>query len=96
LLWIWDPDKNQSNLRNHGFRLETASRVFDDPLAVTEPDPHPDGDRFRTIGVIGAATLFVVHTMPEYDAEAGTEVGRLISARKATPRERRAYENDNA
>ena len=68
--------------------------MFDDALALTKPDPHPDGDRLRTVGVIGAVTVFVVHTVPEFDPEEGEDVGRIISTRKATPRERRAYEED--
>jgi uncharacterized protein len=92
LIWIWDGHKNQLNKHAHGISFETASLVFDDPLALTRPDPHPDGDRFRTIGVIGVATVFVVHTVLEFDPEAGEDVGRIISARKATPRERRQYE----
>jgi uncharacterized protein len=92
LIWIWDPDKSRTNKRDHGFDLETAARVFDDPLALTRPDPHPDGDRLRTVGLIGTVTVFVVHTMPEFDLIEGEDVGRIISARKATPRERRAYE----
>jgi uncharacterized protein len=66
--------------------------VFDDPLALTMPDPHQDGDRLRTVGMIGAVTVFVVHTLPEFDPNEGEDVGRVISARKATPREGRAYE----
>ena len=92
MIWIWDPNKSRSNMRDHGFDLEAASHVFDDPLAMTLPDPHPDGDRLRTVGVIGALTVFVVHTVPEFDDDEGDDVGRIISARKATPRERRAYE----
>jgi hypothetical protein len=64
--------------------------VFDDPLALSRQDPHPDGDRWQTIGRIEAVTFFVVHTWPEID-EAG-ETGRVISARKATSHERKAYE----
>ena len=94
-MWSWDPNKNRTNQRDHGLAFETAARVFDDPLAITKPDPHPDGDRMRTVGVIGLVTVFVVHTVPELDAAAGAYIGRIISARKATPRERRAYEEDN-
>ena len=94
MVWAWDPSKNRRNKRDHGFDLETAARVFDDPLALTKSDPHPDGDRLRTVGVIGGATVFVVHTMPEFDSATGEDVGRIISARKATPRERRAYEEE--
>jgi len=58
--------------------------VFDDPLALTKPDPHPDGDRLRTVGVIGAVTVLVVHTMPEFDPDEVEDVRRITSARKAT------------
>jgi uncharacterized protein len=92
LIWTWDPQKNLSNRRDHGFDLETAAQVFDDPLALTRPDPHPDGERLRTVGVIGLMTVFVVHTMPEYDPAVDDDVGRIISARKATRHERRTYE----
>jgi uncharacterized protein len=92
VIWTWDPNKNRTNKRDHGFDFETAAHVFDDPLALTKPDPHPEGDRFRTIGVIGTVTVFVVHTEPEFDPTEDDVVGRIISARKATPHERRSYE----
>ena len=88
--WTWDGEKNRTNKIDHGISFETAKLVFDDPFALTRHDPHPDGDRWQTVGVIGAATVFVVHTMP--DEIDGDEVGRIISARKATSHERRAYE----
>jgi uncharacterized protein len=94
LIWTWDPSKNDANRRIHGFDFETAAHVFDDPLALTKADPHPDGNRLRTVGVIGPTTVFVVHSDLEFDPDANDDVGRIISARKATPRERRAYEED--
>lgn len=36
--------------------------------------------------------FFVAHTWHEYQPQSGEEVGRIISARKATNPERRAYE----
>jgi len=92
MIWTWDPNKNRTNVRDHGFDLDTAQLVFKDEFAKTKPDPHPDGDRLRTIGVIGGATLFVVHTWPEFNEDVGRDMGRIISARKATPSERRTYE----
>jgi uncharacterized protein len=92
VIWTWDPNKNRTNERDHGFDFETAQLVFKDQFAKTEADPHPDGDRLRTIGVIGGATLFVVHTWPEFDEDADQDVGRIISARKATASERKRYE----
>jgi uncharacterized protein len=95
LRWTWTEEKNRTNKLDHGISFETAKLVFDDPLALTRHDPHPDGDRWQTVGLIGGVTIFVVHTWPETRADTGEEVGRIISARKATTRERRAYEEDD-
>lgn len=89
--WTWDPDKAKKNLSKHGVSFPLAERVFGDPWAVTLPDPHPNGERWRTIGRPSSAshvTLFVVHTWPEGD----DEEGRIISARRAEPHERERYE----
>jgi uncharacterized DUF497 family protein len=86
--WTWDPPKEAANRTKHGLSFATAVLVFDDPLALSQPDPHPDGDRWRTLGVVGGVILLVVHTWPD-DEE---ENARIISARKATAHERRAYE----
>ena len=66
--------------------------VFDDPLAASRMDPDPDEQRWITIGTVGGLTVLVVVPWPEVDGESGEEVGRIISARQATPHERRAYE----
>lgn len=90
--WICDPDKAAANRAKHGLSFETAVRVFDDPFHASKPDPHPDGDRWHPIGLVGPVLLLVVHTLPESDLEADEAVGRIISARKATARERNVYE----
>ena len=90
--WTWTEEKNRTNKRDHGLSFETAVLVFNDPLAVSRADPHPDGDRWQTMGVIADVVVFVVHTWPEADSETGQEIGRIISARKATTHERKAYE----
>ena len=92
MIWEWDPDKNRANLRDHGIEFETAILIFDDPLAATLPDPHLDEERWQTMGVVGTVTITVVHTSPQFDPESGEEVGRIISARKLTRRERQRYE----
>ena len=92
--WVWDAEKNRTNWRVHKVSFETAQLVFDDPLAITLPDPSPEEERWRSVGSPSARSdvvLFVVHTWPEADAT-GEEIGRIISARKATSHERRAYE----
>lgn len=87
--WIWRDEKNRTSQRDHGLSFETARLVFDDPPAASRVDPHPDGDRWQTVGIV---VLFVVHTWPEPGPATGEETGRIVSARRATTHERRAYE----
>ena len=90
--WTWDPNKSETNRRAHLINFEAAALVFDDPLAATREDPYPYESRWRTIGMIGAQVVMVVHTWPEPHPETGESVGRIISARRATRHERIAYE----
>jgi uncharacterized protein len=90
--WTWTDAKNRTNKRDHGLSFETAQLVFDDPLALSRPDPHPDGDRWQTVGQVGPVLLFVAHTWPEESSTSDESVGRIISARKATTHERKVYE----
>ena len=92
MLWVWTDEKNRTNKRDHGLSFETAQMVCNDPLAISRFDPHPDGDRWQTVGLVGPVLLFVVHTWPEAEPATGEETGRIISARKATAHERKAYE----
>lgn len=85
--WVWEDRKAAANYRKHRVLFETAVVVFDDDRRIAEPDPHWDDDRWRTIGMVGTATLLVVHTVIEPDGS-----GRIISARRATPTERKSYE----
>ena len=88
--WTWDQAKNEANLRAHGLSFEAAAFVFADPLSATREDPYEQ--RWRTIGMVGTQVVMVAHTWPNFDTETGEEIGRIISARKATRREREAYE----
>ena len=91
--WTWDDNKSRANQRKHRLSFETAQLVFDDPLAAHRPDPDSDEERWHTIGMIGGVVIIVAHTWPEPQvADQGETVGRIISARKATPYERRGYE----
>lgn len=90
-----DERKSKQNLASHGVDFQTAELVFDDPYAVTIRDlAHDDEeDRYITLGEIGpGAVLFVVHTWFADNDKDGEEVIRLISARAATSKERRIYE----
>ncbi len=90
--WAWDPRKNRANLRDHGLDFGTAELVFRDPLAITRPDPSSDDEeRWQTVGIVDNVALFVVHPWPEPETD-DEETGRVISARRATSHERRAYE----
>lgn len=89
--WTWDPNKNTENKAKHKISFETAKLVFDDPLQATRPDLYPYEQRYQTIGVIGHGLVLVVHTFPTHDQVTGNEVGRIISARRATTHERKAY-----
>ena len=86
----WDPNKSRANRRKHGVSFETAVVVFDDPNHLSVQDRVEEGEeRWQTLGLAGGITILIVaHTVVEEDGE---EVIRIISARKATPRERRRY-----
>lgn len=90
LRWTWNENKNRINRRKHGLSFETATLVFDDPLMAQLSGP--DKDRWLTIGEIGNVVVIVAHTWPRPQPGTDTLVGRIISARKATAHERRAYE----
>jgi uncharacterized protein len=72
-------------------RFGNAKLVFDDPHALSYQDREVDGEqRWPTMGIIvRSVVVLVVHT---YREEKGEAVVRIISARKATSREKRAYE----
>jgi uncharacterized protein len=85
----WDEDKNRRNLAKHKVSFETASLVFGDPQLLSIQDRVVEGEeRWQTVGMVSGTVLLVAHT---YREEAGDEVIRLISARKAIAGERRAY-----
>ena len=88
----WDPEKARVNLAKHGLSFELATRVWDDPLHQVLPDRIVEGEeRWHALGLVGAVMiLVVVHTYPAGNHERI----RIVSARKATPHERRRYEHE--
>jgi len=85
----WEAGKNRGNVVKHKVSFETAISVFDDQNALSIPDRIVDGEeRWQTLGMIAGLILIVAYTWRDEDGE---EVIRVISARKATPTERRAY-----
>jgi len=86
----WDPQKAESNIENHGVSFEEASTVFRDPLSLTIDDPlhSTDEERLVQIGISYKNRLLVV-----VYTERGDNT-RIISARKATRKERNNYESN--
>jgi hypothetical protein len=84
-------EKAKSNARKHGVELEEASTVFGDPLAVLmlDPDRSVEEERYIVLGMSNRQRLLVV-AFTERPPRT-----RLISARPATLRERRRYEEEN-
>ena len=86
-LFVWDSDKARLNHRKHGITFERAMEVIADPLAIFEDASVSDERREAAIGLdLSESLLFVIHVLREGD------MMRLISARAATGRERRRYE----
>lgn len=84
----WDDSKAETNQAKHGVSFQEAASVFDDPLSITFPDPNHSAEEERLV-IIGHSQrgrlLFVSHT------DRG-QYTRVISAREATRREKRVYE----
>jgi uncharacterized DUF497 family protein len=83
----WDPEKAKSNFQKHKIRFSDAESVLFDPLALTRGDEDADGEqRFVSIGTDAFnRVLVVVYTFR------GDKI-RIISARRATKKERKCYE----
>jgi uncharacterized protein len=89
LRFSWDPRKAASNARKHGVSFQEAAAAFADPLSLTVVDPdHSEAEsRFLLLGLSDRQRLLVVTHVERDD-----DLVRLISARLATRRERRQYE----
>ena len=89
-IFEWDPKKAASNARKHGVTFDEASTVFGDPLGLLMPDPDYSlgEERFLLLGMSNRRRLVVVAF-----AERPPRT-RLISARRATRKERKRYEEE--
>ena len=89
LTFEWDDKKAAANHRKHGVSFEEAASAFGDPLSLTIPDPeHSEAEaRCVLLGMTESHRLVVVVHTEQADTV------RLISARLATPAERRDYED---
>jgi hypothetical protein len=87
--FTWGRRKDHANLDKHGVSFAEATTVLGDPLAASIPDPdHSEGEeRFVTMGYSARNRLIVVCHTEQADTV------RIISAREATPYERKKYES---
>lgn len=91
LIFEWDEEKANANLRKHKVSFEEAKTVFNDPLLMTFPDPEHSFSERRYLNIGHSSkgrVIIVVHTEREASI-------RIISCRKATKSERRDYEEGN-
>ena len=86
----WDPAKERTNRRKHGVSFDEATSIFADPFSLNMSDPSHSvaEERFLVLGRSAKARLLLVAY-----AERGFRT-RLISARTASPAERRLYDED--
>ncbi|MCU0727950.1 MAG: BrnT family toxin [Planctomycetes bacterium] len=85
----WDPVKDAVNRRKHQVSFEEAAGLFSSkrPWLDLDDEAHSDDEiRYLAIGEVNCGVLVVVYTEREGD------IVRIISARRATPRERRLHE----
>lgn len=96
LRFEWDPVKARTNHRKHGVTFDDAMHVFDDPYALFEQDRADEGgeSRWQAVGLAGGVLLLLVAHTVRGDGQ--DEVIRLISARRATRRERIRYDETRA
>jgi uncharacterized protein len=89
LTFTWDPAKAKANEKKHGVSFREAQTVFADERArlIDDPEHSAEEERFILLGLSARLrVLVVVHAYWE-----AADVIRIISARKATPRERAQY-----
>ena len=96
MVWFeWDEAKASSNERKHGVRFDDAMLVFADPFALVDQDRIEGGElRWQTLGLVaGVVLLLVAHTLRSSGED---EIIRIISARKASRKERKRYDENRA
>lgn len=84
----WDEKKNERNHQKHGIWFEEAKNIFSDPYHLIFLDPDHYEDRYVAIGFSGIERLLVT----VFCYRKNESVIRIISARKATKKERGFYE----
>jgi len=88
LIFEWDEEKADANLKKHGVGFDEARTIFNDPFSITiyDPDHSVNEHRYIDIGLSSKGRLIVVSYL-----ERGRRI-RIISCRKVTKKEQRVYE----
>lgn len=86
----WDVNKDIINQKKHGISFRVAALVFEDPFLFSKPDDRYGyyEERWVSIGLVEDNVIYVAHTAGDSNEE---EIIRIISARKASPRETKRY-----
>ncbi|MBN8454357.1 BrnT family toxin [Accumulibacter sp.] len=87
----WNVDKAENNSRKHGIAFQEAITVFRDPLSPAYPDldHSADEDRYLIIVLSSSGNVLVISHIFRNDSI------RIISACKATKKERAYYETES-
>ena len=86
----WNPEKEQANVEKHGVDFAEAATVFGDPLELTIADPDHSVGEFRYLSM-GRSSLNRILVVSYTERQ---ERIRIVSARVASPKERRQYESE--
>jgi uncharacterized DUF497 family protein len=92
LTFEWDEGNTKRNFKKHGITFDEARTVFNDPFAITVADPHhsDEEERYLDIGLsLEERVLVVWYTERQENI-------RIIGCRRATPSERKTYEEKQA
>ena len=90
----WSPSKERQNIRKHGINFRRASTIFRDPfqLSIYDEEHSNDEDRWITMGIDNSGVVqVVIHTFEQID-DFSCNI-RIISARKATNKETKQYQD---
>jgi uncharacterized DUF497 family protein len=95
LTFEWSEKKAKENLKKHRISFEEAKTIFNDPLSITFLDEYHSllEQRYISIGLSASSRLLLVAHTENQGAEE-EKIIRIISSRKATPLERRRYEEE--
>ena len=88
----WSDEKNEFNIQKHHISFEEAKEIFLDPMHISKLDHRFDyfEERWITLGISSEEKILVVANM-FFDND-GNEIIRILSARKASQKERIFYE----